>query len=167
LSQSSGADAVEEIFGVRDLCFDFLWSHTLGIGADEWRHDADFFALLSTSAKALQWPPWQKTLDAVGTSHDQTMVLCRLEELSKVAGLCALRYLLNEDGACVWDTVLGRMVSVSVDGVAELVNVLGDAKVQRIVLPVTVEDVLEVQAGTVEGQLLKRIGVWLAKGYAC
>jgi hypothetical protein len=51
------------------------------------------------------------------------------------------------------------MVSVSVDGVAELVNVLGDAKVQRIVLPVTVEDVLEVQAGTVEGQLLKRIGV--------
>jgi hypothetical protein len=87
------------------------------------------------------------------------MVLCRLEELSKVMSLYALMYLLNEDGACVRDTVLGRMVSVSVDGVAELVNVLGDAKVQRIVLPVTVEDVLEVQAGTVEGQLLKRIGV--------
>jgi hypothetical protein len=87
------------------------------------------------------------------------MVLCRLEDLSKVMSLYALMYLLNEDGACVRDTVLGRMVSVSVDGVAELVNVLGDAKVQRIVLPVTVEDVLEVQAGTVEGQLLKRIGV--------
>jgi hypothetical protein len=87
------------------------------------------------------------------------MVLCRLEDLSKVVSLYALRYLLNEDGACVRDTVLGRVVSVSVDGVAELVNVLGDAKVQRIVLPVTVEDVLEVQAGTLEGQLLKRVGV--------
>jgi hypothetical protein len=87
------------------------------------------------------------------------MVLCRLEDLSKVMSLYALMYLLNEDGACVRDTVLGRMVSVSVDGVAELVNVLGDAKVQRIVLPVTVEDVLEVQAGTLEGQLLKRVGV--------
>jgi hypothetical protein len=49
------------------------------------------------------------------------------------------------------------------DGVAELVNVLGDTKVQRIVLPVAVEDVLQVQAGTVERELLERVGVCPAR----
>jgi hypothetical protein len=45
------------------------------------------------------------------------------------------------------------------DGVAELVNVLGDAEVDGVVLPVAVEDVLQVQAGTVERKLLERVGV--------
>jgi hypothetical protein len=45
------------------------------------------------------------------------------------------------------------------DGVAELVSVLGDAEVDGVVLPVAVEDVLQVQAGTVERKLLERVGV--------
>jgi hypothetical protein len=45
------------------------------------------------------------------------------------------------------------------DGVAELVLVLGDALVDQVVLPEAVEYALEVDAGTIEGQLLELDGV--------